>query len=237
VKTWWTRPWLVALAAGAAILAVALLPPLWQAWRASGHGAAPKTADDAHGLPWQIDVRPGGATRVFGLTLGESPLAAAGRGDDDDVQVALVARGDEPGALEAYVERFHAGFVDGRLVIAAAADEAQRRAWRTRSTQRDPGADGTWRHRLAPADLAAARQAPITGLTFIPAAQLDAATVAQRFGEPAERVRTGTRLEHWLYPERGLAITIDAEGREVLQYVALSEFETRLRAPLTAVAR
>lgn len=235
MKSWWTRPWLVALAAGVVILAVALLPPLWQAWRAPPHAGAPAAPADAHGLPWQVDVLPGGATRVFGLTLGASPIAAARRGDDE-VQVALVARGDEPGALEAYVERFQAGFVDGRLVIAAAADEAQRRAWRARSTQREPGAEGTWRHRLAPADLAAARQAPVTGLTFIPAAQLDAATVAQRFGEPAERVRTGPRLEHWLYPERGLAVTIDAEGREVLQYVAPAEFDARLRAPLRAAA-
>lgn len=236
MKAWWTRPWLVALAAGGAILAAALLPPLWQAWRATQVPAAATAAPaDAHGLPWQVEVLPGGATRVFGLTLGASPLAAASR-RDDDLQLALVARGDEPGVLEGYVERFQAGFVEGRLVIAAAADEAQRRAWRARSTQRDPGGEGTWRHRLAPADLAAARQAPITGLTFIPAAQLDAATVAQRFGEPAERVRTGTRLEHWLYPERGLAVTIDAEGREVLQYVAPAEFDARLRAPLRAAA-
>jgi hypothetical protein len=236
MNTWWSRPWLLALGAGVAILAVALLPPLWQAWRASRTGAVPPASvADAQGLPWQIEVLPGGATRVFGLTLGASPIAAASR-RDGDVQVALVARGDEPGVLEAYVEQFNAGFVGGRLVIAAAADEAQRQAWRARSSDREPGSDGTWRHRLARADLAAALRAPITGLSFIPAAQLDAATVAQRFGEPAERVRTGTRLEHWLYPGQGLAVTIDAEGREVLQYVVPAEFEARLRAPLRAAA-
>ena len=34
----------------------------------------------------------------------------------------------------------------------------------------------------------------------------------------------------------GLAVVLDAEGKEVLQYVAPAEFERRLRAPLLKVA-
>ena len=46
------------------------------------------------------------------------------------------------------------------------------------------------------------------------------------------RMHDGAQVEHWLYPERGLAIALDAKGRELLQYVAPAEFERRLRAPL-----
>lgn len=234
---WWMRPWVLALGAGVAVLALALLPPLWQAWRATHSGAPVALAPPpAHGLPWQVEWLPGGATRVFGLSPGVSVLADADP-QGDALQVALVGRGDEVGVLEAYVEQFRAGYVAGRLVLAAAADEAQRAGWRMRATGREGGRDGVWRHRLAPADRAQALRATITGLTFIPDAQLDAQTLGQRFGEPAERVRTGERLEHWLYPERGLAIALDAEGREVLQYVAPADFEARLRAPLLAAAR
>jgi len=235
MNRWWMRPWVLALGAGVAVLALALLPPLWQAWRATQGGAPVAVAPPpAHGLPWQIEPLPGGAVRVFGLTPGASVLADADpRGDA--LQVALVARGGEVGVLEAYVEQFRAGYVGGRLVLAAAADEGQRAGWRTRSTGRDGGRDGVWRHRLAPADRAQALRATVTGLSFIPDAQLDAQTLVQRFGEPAERVRTGERLEHWLYPDRGLAITLDDQGREVLQYVAPADFEARLRAPLRAV--
>jgi hypothetical protein len=237
MNAWWLRPWVLALGAGVAVLALALLPPLWQAWRAAQGGAPVAVAPPpAHGLPWQVEALPGGAIRVFGLTPGVSVLADADpRGDA--LQLALVARGDEVGVLEAYVEQFRAGHLAGRLVLAAAAGEAERAGWRTRSTGRDGGREGVWRHRLAPADRAQALRAPITGLTFIPAAQLDAPTLVQRFGEPAGRVRTGERLEHWLYPDRGLAITLDTEGREVLQYVAPAEFEARLHAPLRAAAR
>jgi hypothetical protein len=53
----------------------------------------------------------------------------------------------------------------------------------------------------------------------------------QRFGAPAERIRQGETLEHFLYPARGLDIVLDSKGKEVLQYVAPADF-ARLRAPL-----
>lgn len=224
---------MLALAAGLAVVVIAFVPSLWLLWSRDADAPAVPAAD---ALPWHVEWVDAGATRVFGLTLGRSPLADA-LPRDAEPQVALVGRGDEVGALEALVDPFAAGFVSGRLVVAADADAALRRAWRERSTQRDAGGDGAWRHRLAPADLAQALRSPVAGLTFIPSAQLDAATLRQRFGEPDERVRTGERLEHWLYPARGLAITLDAQGREVLQYVAPPQFETRLRAPLLGAAR
>ncbi|MFY9514641.1 MAG: hypothetical protein WAQ05_27045, partial [Rubrivivax sp.] len=98
------------------------------------------------------------------------------------------------------------------------------------------------RWRLRAADIAALADTPLAGLSFIVAVNLDAATLQQRFGPPAERWRQGERLEHWLYPERGLAVLLDAQGKEVLQVAAPADFERRLRAPLlqagaTLVAR
>ena len=229
----WTRPWVLALVAGLAVVVIAFVPSLWLLWSRGGDAPVAPVGD---ALPWRIDLVDRDTTRVFGLTLGRSPLADA-LPRDAEPQVALVGRGDEVGALEALVDPFVAGFVGGRLVVVADADPALRRAWRERSTRRDAGGDGGWRHRLAADDLAQAMRSPVAGLTFIPSAQLDAATLRLRFGEPDERVRTGERLEHWLYPARGLAITLDAEGREVLQYVAPSQFEARLRAPLQNAAR
>lgn len=224
---WWTRPWALALAAGFAVLVAAFMPPLLQAWRAPPAAELP-----AHGLPWQVERTADGTTRVFGLALGRSTLADAER--DGALQVAVVGPAGEAGALEAYLEPFNAGFVAGRLVLAADAPEAQRLAWRERATRRE-GGGASLRHLLAGADRAEALRAPIVGLTFIPNAQLDADTLRQRFGEPAERIAgEQARLEHWLYPEQGLAIVLDAEGRDVLQYVAPADFDAKLRAPLVA---
>lgn len=229
----WTRPWALALGAGLAVLVAAFVPALWQVLR------APRAADEpAHGLPWQVERTVDGRTRVFGLTPGSSTLADADR--DGTLQVAVVAAPGDPGALEGYLDPFTAGFVAGRLVIAADSGEAQRLAWRAGAARREGGDRGgqALRYTLAAADRADALRATIVGLTFIPSAQLDAATLRQRFGAPVEQIRGGDgRLEHWLYPQRGLAIVLDAQGHEVLQYVAPADFDRRLRAPLQAATR
>ena len=221
------RPWALALAAGVAVLVAAFVPPLLQALR-----APPAAEPPAHGLPWQVERTADGATRVFGLVLGRSTLADADR--DGALQVAVVVPAGEAGALEGYLDPFAAGFVAGRLVLAADASEPQRQAWRERAARRE-GGGASMRHLLAGVDRAEALLAPVVGLTFIPNAQLDAATLRERFGAPAERIAAEDgRLEHWLYPELGLAIVLDAQGREVLQYVAPADFDAKLRAPLVA---
>jgi hypothetical protein len=96
----------------------------------------------------------------------------------------------------------------------------------------------TRRYTLASTDLAAAMQAPISGVSLIPQAQLDAATVVQRFGEPAQRVARGegdAAVEHLLYPAKGLDVVVSAKGKELLQYVAPAQF-TRLSQPLQAAS-
>jgi hypothetical protein len=224
---WWMRPWALALVAGLAVLVAAFVPPLLQALR-----APPPAEPPGHGLPWQVERTPDGTTRVFGLALGRSTLADVER--DGALQVAVVGLAGEAGALEGYLDAFNAGFVVGRLVLAADASEAQRRAWQQRATRRE-GGGASLRYVLAGADRAEALRAAVVGLTFIPNAQLDAPTLRQRFGEPTQRIAAADgRLEHWLYPALGLAIVLDAEGRDVLQYVAPADFDAKLRAPLLA---
>jgi hypothetical protein len=104
--------------------------------------------------------------------------------------------------------------------------------WRDHAAKEEPVSADTRRIALRADDRTEALRSPIVGIGFIPAAQLDGETLRQRFGEPAQRIGDGAQVEHWLYPERGLAIALDAKGRELLQYVAPADFERRLRAPL-----
>jgi hypothetical protein len=93
----------------------------------------------------------------------------------------------------------------------------------------------TRKYILHPDDLALAWSAPIAGITFIPAVSLDEQTVLRRFGVPNERIRVDERVEHFLYPEKGLDLALDSKGKEVLQYIAPRQF-ARLREPLIRVA-
>jgi hypothetical protein len=228
------HPAWVALLAALAVLLAAIAPALWRTFFVP---AATPQAVTEKGVPWAIEARAGGGTRVFGLRLPGSTLADAQALWGAELQLALMASRDQPAALEAYVERPGSGPISGRLVLSAqAAPEALAR-WRARATKETPVSADTRRIGLRADDLAEALRAPVVGIGFIPSAQLDAATLRQRFGEPAQRVVAageGAAVEHWLYPDRGLAIVLDAKGRELLQYVAPAEFDRRLKAPLAA---
>lgn len=189
----------------------------------------------AEGLPWQVDLLPDGETRVFGLVPGRSTLGEA-RALLGAAHVALIVAPDESGSLEAYFERFTSGSVAGKLVLTLDSTLAQREAMLQRARKVEYMESATKRVELAEADLVFAERAVIAAVVFIPAANLDEAIVLQRFGPPAERMRSGEHREHFLYPDRGLDLQLDAKGKEVLQYVAPRDFG-RLREPLVAAKR
>lgn len=226
-----TLPALAALVAGAVALSAAFVVThslMTEAPTQATQGAAD--------LPWQIDVLPDGSSRVMGMTLGTADRASR-LGDartrwGDKMTVAIVAAPGEVGTLEAFVDPLHAGFITGKLVISAALDDNAITAMKARAAKVEFMDSTTRRFTLDATDLAVALAAPITALGFIPQANLDEQVIASRFGTPAERHQVNDDLAHFLYPDKGLDIALSAKGKELLQYVAPSEFEARLRAPL-----
>lgn len=219
---------------GLAVLAIFLLafaPVLWQMLHGPQAGAAPE-----RDLPWQVQVLPEGGSRVFGLEPGRSRLADARARWPDNFQLALLVDGAEAAALEAYVDNAQLGFVSGRLIFSASLPAEQLRGLRERASKIEPLASGAHRYTLAAQDLTLADAAILQGISLMPALQLDAALVQQRFGAPAERLQL-QGLEHWLYPALGLAISLDPKGKELLQYVAPADFPARLREPLLALQK
>ncbi len=184
-------------------------------------------------LPWSIETLPGGGARVFGLILGESTLADAYRTLGDDAQVALLVAPGESGTVEAYYDSLTAGFITGKMILTLETSQPQREAILARAIKAETTQNAARRITLADTALQQLRQARIAGITFIPTANLSEEIVQQRFGMPAEKIRSDENATHWLYPDRGLDVRIDAKGKEVLQYVAPRDF-ARLRDPLLA---
>jgi hypothetical protein len=185
------------------------------------------------GLPWQIESLPDGRSRVFGLTLATSTFDDAGGRLGADMKVAVVAAPGEPGLVEAYYEQIAIGPLTGKMILTAAVDPQTVERWSARAAKVEYMESSTRKYTLNAEDLALAQRAPIAAIAFIPTAQLDAETAIQRFGPPAERIRTSEHIEHLLYPAKGLSLTVDGKGRELLQYVAPRQF-ARLREPLVA---
>ncbi|MGB5717468.1 MAG: hypothetical protein WBN81_10270, partial [Gammaproteobacteria bacterium] len=69
------------------------------------------------GLPWQIDRLPGGVTRVFGITLGQTTLAEAIELMGDDMKLAIIAAPHESGTVEAYYSHHSAGPITGKMIL------------------------------------------------------------------------------------------------------------------------
>lgn len=204
------------------------------------HAVAPAQTEGK--LPWQIRTTGDGRSVALGLTLAPDAAQASTLGDarglwGPDPQIAIIAAPGEDGTLEAFVDPAQAGFIAGKVVITADLPADVVRGMRERAIKSEFMESTTRKYTLAPADLDTALKAPISALAFIPQANLDADTVIARFGTPAERLRSNGHLEHFLYPDKGLDLALDTEGKELLQYVAPARFEARLRAPLLAAIK
>ena len=232
-----TKPWVLALAAGVMVLLVAFALPLMRMGRDAGGSLPAAEGQASEGLPWQVTRLPDGGARVFGLEPGHDSLGEVQTRLGDAMQVALVARLDEAGALEALAEPYLAGFVSGRLVLAFAVPDAKLLAWRAGATGSEPMDGGVRRFKLAAADRRAADSSRLLGLSFIPTVRLSDADVRQRFGAPAETLAQPEGGQVLLYPELGLSISVAPGKRSVLQYVAPRDFAQRLRAPLLEAQR
>ncbi len=187
--------------------------------------------------PWQVTAHPDGSCEALGLQLGTGTLADVRQRFGVDTQIAIIAAPGEDGTLEAFVDPAQAGFIAGKLVVTAelpASTSATLRSLRDRALKSEFMESTTRKYTLRPEDEALALQARIVALNFIPQASLDADIILARFGKPATRVRSNERQEHFLYPDKGLDVILDSEGKELLQYVAPRDFE-RLRAPLQAL--
>lgn len=187
-------------------------------------------------LPWQIEQTAAGSSRVFGLELGKSTLREAQLRFEEAYEVSMFARDDGSKVVEAYFDTIALSGLRARVVLVMALSPEQLEGFYERGVRIATMGSGTRKVTLADSDLQQLASLPFASLTYIPKANLSAELVEARFGKPAERIRekgTETLVEHWLYPQLGLDLTLHEKGKEVLQYVQPAKFEA-LRQPLLA---
>jgi hypothetical protein len=173
------------------------------------------------GLPWQIDRLPDGDTRVFGITPGRTTLGDAINLLGSDMELAIIAAPRETGSLEAYYSRHSFGPITGKLILVMDITPTALSSMRQRAFREA----GTRRHRLHPDDLPAAHLAPVKVITFLPSLSLDDDIARTRFGAPAEIIQVNAQEKHWIYPELGLDLVLNTDGKDVLQYMQPGELD------------
>jgi hypothetical protein len=150
------------------------------------------------------------------------------------MDLAIIAEPDEMGAVEGYYPQVALGFVLAKVIVTVDASYEAISAMRDRALKAKHMDSTTRKITLHPDDLAAIEKMPVRAISVIPTVNLDEATVIQRFGAPGERLAVSEKRVHLLYPEKGLDVVVDADGKELLQYVAPRSFAL-LREPLNKV--
>lgn len=194
-----------------------------------GLGGQRQTVDETM-LPWRVAVDAEGST-VLGLHPGRSTLGDVRERLGTDLEVAIIAAPGEAGSLEAYYSQVTLGFVQARVILAVDAPPALISAMRERSPKAEYMESATRKIALIAADREAAWRLPVTSISVIPGVNLDEAAVIQRFGPPGERLVVSDKRVHLLYPQFGLDVIVDQQGKELFQYVAPARFSL-LREPL-----
>jgi hypothetical protein len=181
--------------------------------------------------PWQISVQADGKTRVFGITLNESRLLDAAGVLDRSYELGLFEAEDQPLSLEAYFSEVTLGGISGKFILTLEVSQAELTILRDRAVKRKVLESGARRYTVTYADKMALSQKTITSLAYIPYINLNEEIINSRFGEPAERIVIDQKMQHLLFPELGLDLLLDDDGKELLQYVLPTEFD-KLRQPL-----
>ncbi len=181
--------------------------------------------------PWQITVQTDGKPRVFGITLNQSTLVEAMDILGGNYELGLFESDNQPLSLEAYFSEVTLGGISGKFVLTLKASQTELTALREQAVKRKVLESGARRYTVTYADKMRLGQKTITSLAYIPYINLDEEIVKRRFGEPAERIVINQDRQHLLYPEQGLDLLLDQEGKELLQYIVPAEFD-KLRQPL-----
>ena len=189
--------------------------------------------DPNSNLPWQITLDGQGGSSVFGLKPGVSTLGEVRQRFGSEMELAIVAEPNEVGMLEGYYSGVSLGFVMAKMVVTVDAKDEAIIAMRDRALRAKHMDSTTRKITLNADDVAAADQMLVKAISVIPTVNLDEATVIQRFGQPGERVEISEKRVHLLYPQQGLDVVVDGNGKELLQYVAPRNFAS-LREPLRA---
>ncbi|WP_455207596.1 hypothetical protein [Kaarinaea lacus] len=188
----------------------------------------------AQTFPWQIEPAAGGATRVFGLTLGESTLQQAEQVFQAESVLSLFEPADKSRQrmIEAYFDKVTLGGLSAKVVVVVDFSAEQLQAMYDRGARISTLGDGSRKVSLHAEDIATVRGSPIASITYLPRIRLETKLLEKRFGQPTQIIKEkDSNTTHWLYPVIGLDVALDEQGNGVLQYVLPAKFD-QLVSPL-----
>lgn len=177
-------------------------------------------------LPWQITVFPDGSSQVLDLRLGVSTLQDAMNKFGLPEGMALYLHNSTPANIEVYFGTVTLGPLKAKVIANLAVDSAQKEAMAQRAVKRESTPTGDPKLVLSAEDQQLLTSAAISNLSYSPTyGGLEADFFRERLGEPAAWKKGEESQVFWFYPDRGLTLLIDAEGKELFEYQRPDQFQ------------
>lgn len=219
MKKWWLIGLLLIIALGVANIT---LGPNQQT-----------SKESATNLPWQIDITPAGNTRVFDIEVGAMTIEEISQKLRLSPEIALFRAPDGSHRLESYLGKIKLGPFQARVILRLDASDELMSEFEANSASSQATPSGHHQLRLNGDDFERASQLIVNELSYSPAVNTEAELLENLFGAPQQRISIDANSAYWLYPQRGLALLVNAEDKEVFHYVPPRNFEqilTRIEA-------
>ncbi len=183
-------------------------------------------APDHPFLPWDIKVFPDGSSAVFGVHLGKDSLLEFKRVYDQKAELAIFVDPDKKASLEAYFGTMNVGALTAGVTLVAKTDPKELNEWIANNHAKpDPTPSGAWKYPMTDEHIRKAQYFPIESITYRPAAKYTIDIINRHFGKPEEIRLAQDKTEYWLYPQKGLLISISSKGKDLFQYISPKDFE------------
>ncbi len=183
-------------------------------------------------LPWQITIVDQDTLHVLDLDVGKSTLGQAVDSLKSEYNIAWFENQDDSISLEAYFIRVNKSGLRAKVLLELDSQNLTKEYLLKHSGKPEIQTSRTIKYSLD--DLAQELESRvIESLTYIPKSNVDAEILKRQFGQPEKTLDLDGNTEFWLYPTKGLVISFSKKGKEVIQYVPLSDFE-RLRKSVQA---
>ena len=177
-------------------------------------------------LPWVISIDREGFPMVFGLTIGKSTLEDVRRNFQEQGITNLFVSPDRQLAVETYFQGLYLSGIKADMVVTLDLPQSQLDRIYDQGLRISQLESGAKKVKLTEQNLESVAGGIIGHITYIPSADLTEDLIRNRFGEPSGQTAEESGIVHWLYPEKGLDIAVNPNGREVFQYVQPSRFDT-----------
>ena len=176
-------------------------------------------------MPWQIEHTDQGHTRVFGVELGKTSLWDLIKSwKSQQPEVGLFTSRNQSRRLEAYLGNRRLGLFDAKIILGLGASQENLDAFSADDINVKPTPTGAYKQELSEANLELAFELPITSITYIPKVKYDAERLETHFSQPQSRKPLKGGGAFWFYPDHGLVVLLDPNGKEVFHYVNQEDF-------------